>query len=73
MVVKDANANFTLFNPSAERILGIGMTDRPLEKWTDVYGIFHPDRSTPVPTDELPLLCAVRGEMLGDMEVFIGA
>ena len=40
---------------SAERILGIGMTDRPPDDWPDVYGVFYPDRSTPVPADELPL------------------
>ncbi len=71
VVVTDANANFTLFNPSAERILGIGMTDRPPDEWTDVYGIFYPDRSTPVPTEELPLVRAVRGGTTEDEEVFI--
>ncbi len=71
VVVADANATFTLFNPSAERILGIGMTDRPLDEWTEVYGIFYPDRSTPVPTEELPLVRAVRGGTVEDQEVFI--
>ena len=71
VVVADAEATFTLFNPSAERILGIGMTDRPPDEWTDLYGVFYPDRSTPVPTDELPLVRAVRGEVVEDEELFI--
>ena len=71
VVVVDAQATFTLFNPSAERILGIGMTDRPPGEWTDLYGVFYPDRSTPVPADELPLVRAVRGEVVEDEEFFI--
>ena len=71
VVVADAEAKFTLFNPSAERILGIGMTDRPRDEWTDLYGVFYPDRATPVPADELPLVRAVRGEVVEDEEFFI--
>ena len=71
VVVADAEATIRLFNPSAERILGIGMTDRPRDEWTDLYGVFYPDRSTPVPTDELPLVRAVRGEAVEDEEFFI--
>ena len=71
VIVADANAEFTLFNPSAERILGVGMTDRPADDWTDVYGVYYADGSTAVPTDELPLLRAVRGETIEDLELFI--
>ena len=71
VVVADANTKFSLFNPSAERILGVGMTDRPADEWTDLYGVFYADGSTAVPTDELPLLRAVRGETVEDLELFI--
>ena len=71
VAVVDAEARFTLFNPSAERILGIGMTDRPPEEWTGLYGVFYPDGTTPVPAAELPLVRAVRGESVEDMELFI--
>ena len=71
VVVADAEATITLFNPSAERILGGGMTDRPPDEWTDLYGVFYPDRSTPVPAEELPLVRAVRGEAVDDEEFFI--
>ncbi len=71
VVVADAEMRFTLSNPSAERIAGIGVTDRPPEEWTEVYGVFYPDRTTPVPTDELGIVRAVRGESVQDLELFI--
>ena len=71
VVVADENGKFTIFNPSAERIVGIGMTDAGPEQWTDQYGIFFPDRVTPVPTDEIPLVRAMRGEAMDEEEMFI--
>ena len=71
VVVADAGARFTLFNPSAERIVGIGMTDRPPDEWTDLYGVFYADGVTPVPTDQLPVVRAVRGETVVALQLFI--
>ena len=71
VVVADAQARFTLFNPSAERIVGIGMTDRPPDEWTDLYGVFYADGVTPVPTDQLPVVRAVRGETIETLRLFI--
>ena len=71
VVVADAQMRFSVFNPSAERIIGVGATDRPPDEWTDLYGLFYPDAVTPVPTDELPLVRAVRGENVEDQRVFI--
>ena len=71
VVVADAEMRFTLSNPSAERIAGIGVTDRPPEEWTELYGVFYPDGTTPVPTDELGIVRAVRGESVQDLELFI--
>ena len=71
VVVADAQMQFSVFNPSAERIVGVGATDRPPDEWTDLYGLFYPDAVTPVPTDELPLVRAVRGETVEDQRVFI--
>ena len=71
VVVADAQAQFTLFNPSAERIVGIGMTDRPPDEWTDLYGVFYADGVTPVPTDQLPVVRAVRGESIENLQLVI--
>lgn len=71
VVVADENGNFTVFNPSAERIIGIGVTEAGPDEWVDRYGIFFPDRETPVPMEELPLVRAIRGEASDEMEMFI--
>ena len=71
VVVADAQARFTLFNPSAERIVGIGITDRPPDEWTELYGVYYDDASTPVPMDQLPVMRAVRGETVERQQLFI--
>ena len=71
VVAADADGNFTLFNPSAQRIVGIGKTDTGPEQWSERYGIFYLDETTQVPPDELPLARAIRGESLDEVELFI--
>ena len=71
VVVADENGEFTIFNPSAERIVGIGMTDSGPDRWSDRYGIFFPDRQTPFPAEELPLVRAIQGEASDEVEMFI--
>ena len=71
VVVADENGDFRVFNPSAERIVGIGRTDTGPDQWTDRYGIFFLDRATPFPTGEFPLVRAIRGESSNEVEMFI--
>ena len=71
VVAADASGAFTIFNPSAERILGIGPIDTSPDKWSDNYGFFFPDRVTPFPTDELPLARALRGEVSDEVAMFV--
>ena len=71
VVVADENGQFTVFNPSAERIVGIGMTEEGPDQWADRYGIFFSDRETPIPMEELPLVRAIRGEESDEVEMFI--
>lgn len=69
VIVADEKGNLT-FNQSAERIIG-GRVDTILEQRTEEYSIFYPDKVTPVPTEELPLVRALRGEATDEMEMFI--
>ena len=71
VVAADASGAFTIFNPSAERILGIGPIDTTPDKWSDNYGFFFPDRVTPFPADELPLALALKGEPSDEVEMFV--
>ena len=71
VIAADATGTFTIFNPSAKSILGIGPIDTPPDKWSDNYGFFFPDRITPFPADELPLARALRGEASDEVEMFV--
>jgi PAS domain S-box-containing protein len=59
----DERGKFVIWNAAAERILGMGSTDLPATEWTGHYGLFLPDTVTPFPTEQLPALRAIRGEV----------
>ena len=69
VIFADENGSLT-FNPSAERIIGSTLDVLP-DRWTKEYSIFYADQATPVPTEELPLVRAMRGEATDEMEMFI--
>jgi PAS domain S-box-containing protein len=71
VIVADANARFLVFNPAAERILGHGRIDSPPQEWSRLYEVFLPDRVTPCPTEDLPLMRAIRGESVDQAEFYI--
>jgi PAS domain S-box-containing protein len=71
VVVADSNGKFLLFNVAAEQFLGVGATDTAPDQWSDRYGSYLPDAVTPYPSDELPLVRAMRGESVDAVELFI--
>jgi signal transduction histidine kinase/DNA-binding response OmpR family regulator len=71
VVVADTNGKFLLFNSAAERFLGVGAVNETPDKWSDEYGVFLPDGTTPYPPGELPLVRAMRGENVDAVELFI--
>jgi len=71
VVVADAEGKFQLFNPMAEELLGLGSSDLPPEQWSSHYSIFLPDRVTPFPPNDLPLVRALRGESTDNVEIFV--
>ena len=70
-IVVAETGRLLLFNPAAERIIGIGLVDAPPDQWGQVYGVFYPDRVTPYPAEQLPLTRAIRGEECNRVELFI--
>ena len=50
LVATDEHGKFVLWNPAAERILGMGPVDLPGQEWTAHYGLFLPDGVTPFPS-----------------------
>src|SRR5258707_4097828 len=71
VVVADSNGKFLLFNAAAEQVLGVGATDAAPDQWADRYGTYLPDTLTQYPSDQLPLVRAMRGESVDAVEVFI--
>jgi two-component system, NtrC family, sensor kinase len=71
VVVADAQGQFLVFNPAARRILGRDRIDVPSAEWSRRYELYLPDRLTPYPTTDLPLLRAMRGESVDQAELYI--
>jgi PAS domain S-box-containing protein len=71
VVVADCSGKFLLFNTAAKRCLGIGATKTDPDQWPEQYGTYLPDAVTPYPSDDLPLVRALRGENVDSTEVFI--
>ncbi len=62
VVVANTRGEMTLFNATAERLVGLGKTDQPADTWPEHYGVFRPDGVTPFNRDDLPIVRALRGE-----------
>ena len=71
VVVADRSGRFLFWNEAARKIVGIGPLAAPPENWASAYGCFRPDQVTPHPSEELPLVRALRGEHVREEEVFI--
>ena len=63
LVATDEKGKFTLWNSAAKRIVGMGAQDVPPEEWSSHYGVYQGDTITPFPTEQNPLVRALRGEV----------
>jgi PAS domain S-box-containing protein len=71
LIVTDESGKFVLFNSAARNIVGHGPDDIPPEEWPTRYGIFLSDGLTPAPAAQLPLVRAMNGESVCDIELFV--
>src|SRR5262249_46311208 len=71
VIVADKDGNFLVFNPAAERMFGKGATASPSSEWSQNYGLFLPDKTTPFPHDQLPMIRSIRGEAVDNIEMFL--
>jgi signal transduction histidine kinase len=60
-----------MFNPAAERLLGLRMGEYGDTAWSQNGGLFLPDRKTPFPESALPVTHALQGHASGGIEMFI--
>src|ERR1700759_1064535 len=71
VVAADTDGNFIVFNPAAERMFGGGALRVPPSEWSRRYGLFLPDKVTPFPENEIPLLRSIRGEEVNNAEMYV--
>jgi signal transduction histidine kinase/CHASE3 domain sensor protein len=71
VVACDENGQFLVWNPAAERTLGVRAIAAPPAEWSKTFGFFLADQVTPLATEEHPLMRAVRGEAPNQVELFI--
>jgi PAS domain S-box-containing protein len=62
VVAADEEGKVVLWNPAAEKIVGLGAANVSSEEWTEHYGLFLPDTVTRFPAEQNPLARAIRGE-----------
>lgn len=71
VIAVGANAQFLLFNPAAERLLGVP-ADGPLQdEWATTVGLYLADGVVPCPADQNPLVRALHGESIDGAEFVI--
>jgi two-component system cell cycle sensor histidine kinase/response regulator CckA len=63
LVAADEQGKFILWNPAAERIVGLGPAHLPPDKWSEHYGVYLPDKVTPFPPEDNPLARAIQGKV----------
>src|SRR5262249_41576398 len=71
VAVANAQGLLTRFNPAARRLLGIDTVGILPELWSAEFGLFLPDKVTPVPVNDYPLVRAVRGETVTDALLYL--
>lgn len=71
VVACDAECNLTLFNHTARRWHGLDAAPIAPEQWATAYHLYHADGVTPMTMDEVPLIRALRGERIRNLEMCI--
>ncbi len=71
IVACDAQGNLTLFNRATRELHGLPLEAMPPERLAEHYGLFQADGTTPLAMEEVPLLRALRGESVNDVELVI--
>lgn len=64
VVACDAVGNLSLFNRSAREFHGFDLKAVPAAEWPQHYSLFHADGTTAMTMDEVPLVRALKGEVV---------
>jgi two-component system NtrC family sensor kinase len=73
VVVADEKGRFLSFNPKARQLLGIGPNDEIPADSSRLSGLFQADGCTPISPTHMPVMRAVKGEEVDEVEEFVRA
>lgn len=72
VIACDGDGRLTLFNNTARRWHGLNEAQHlPPQKWSEYYHLYQADGVTPLSPDEVPLMRALRGEHIRNVEMTI--
>ena len=71
VIVCDENGKLVIFNETARKWHGKDAMNIPKEEWSNEYNLYHYDGQTKISTIENPLVRALEGEHVEDMELLI--
>lgn len=71
VVACDAHGSLSLFNRATKEFHGLPQQDLPPEDWSSYYRLYQEDAITPMASEEVPLIKALRGESVDNLEMAI--
>ena len=71
IAVLDLTGQILFTNPSMQQLFGPAPLDTLPDKWSETYGVFYPDKETPVPLGLLLSTHFSRGEAIRDQGLFV--
>jgi len=71
IVACDADGVLTLFNRASRDFHGLPLTALPAGEWAAQYDLYQSDGHTPMRTEDIPLVRALTGERVRDVEMMI--
>jgi anti-anti-sigma regulatory factor/PAS domain-containing protein len=70
VIICDGKGRLLLFNEAAISMIGQDVTDRASSEWSAHYGVYYQEGGCLVPENELPLVRAMTGEAVDNVELF---
>ncbi|MBC7955318.1 MAG: PAS domain S-box protein [Cytophagales bacterium] len=71
IVACDADGVLTVFNRASRQLHGLPEQPIPAQEWAEHYSLYGPDGVTLLPTEQIPLLRAFRGEQVRNVEMVV--
>jgi PAS domain S-box-containing protein len=71
IVACDADGRLSLFNRATREMHGVEAASVGPEEWVERFDLYQADAQTPMATEDVPLLRALRGERVRDVEMVI--